>query len=203
MPSCTAGRPSAHARRRERSTTPSSACSRSRARKGVPAIRRRTGWRSSASPRSPRCGGTLSERIYVGADHAGFQLKQKLVDELKRLGYEPVDAGPKAMDPADDYPDFGRPVAEAVSKGTVKRGVLTCGTGLGMAYVANRLPRARAAVAWSPEVAELARKHNDANVLVLPSRFVSEEEGMEILHKWLGTACEGGPHARRLPEIDG
>src|SRR6266852_3095497 len=104
--------------------------------------------------------------------------------------------------PAEDYPDFGRPVAEAVSKGTVKRGVLTCGTGLGMAYVANRFPRVRAAVAWSPEVAELARKHDDANVLVLPSRFVSEEEGMEILHKWLDTAFEGGRHERRVAKID-
>src|SRR3979409_474610 len=121
-------------------------------------------------------GGRGSERIYVGADHAGFQLKQKLVDELKRLGYEPVDAGPMAMDPADDYPDFGRQVSAAVSKGIVKRGVLTCGTGLGMAFVANRFPRVRAAVAWTPEIAELARKHNNANVLVLPARFVSEEE---------------------------
>src|SRR5258708_31544716 len=134
----------------------------------------------------------MSEKIYVGADHAGFQLKQKLVDELKRLGYEPVDVGPKAMDPADDYPDYGRPVAQAVSKGTVKRGVLTCGTGLGMAYVANRLPRARAAVAWTPEIAELARKHNDANVLGLPSRFVSDEEGMEILDKWVDTRGDAG-----------
>lgn len=144
----------------------------------------------------------MSERIYVGADHAGFQLKERLVDELKRLGYEPVDVGPKAMDPTDDYPDYARPVAQAVSKGEVKRGVLTCGTGLGMAYVANRFPRVRAAVAWSPDIAELARRHNDANVLVLPSRFVSEEEGMEILHTWLDTAFEGGRHQRRVAKID-
>jgi ribose 5-phosphate isomerase B len=144
----------------------------------------------------------LSEQIFVGADHAGFLLKQRLVDELKRLGYEPVDVGPNAMDPADDFPDYGRPVAEAVSAGVVRRGVLTCGTGLGMAYVANRYPRVRAAVAWSPEVAELARKHNDANVLVLPARFVSEEEGMDILHKWLDTGFEGGRHERRVAKID-
>ena len=144
----------------------------------------------------------MSERIYVGADHAGFQLKQKLVEELRRLGYEPVDVGPTSVDPADDFPDYGRPVAKAVSKGDVQRGVLTCGTGLGMAYVANRYPRVRAAVAWSPEIAELARRHNDANVLVLPSRFVSEEEGMEILHKWLETQFEGGRHARRVAKID-
>ena len=106
----------------------------------------------------------MSEQIYVGADHAGFQLKQKLVDELQRLGYEPVDVGPKTMDPADDYPDYGRPVAAAVSEGKAARGVLTCGTGLGMTYIANRFPHVRAAVAWTPEIAELARKHNDANV---------------------------------------
>jgi ribose 5-phosphate isomerase B len=145
----------------------------------------------------------LSERIYVGADHAGFRLKQRLVEELKRLGYEPVDVGPAALDPSDDFPDYARPVAAAVSSGAAERGILTCGTGLGMSYVANRFPRVRAAVAWSPEVAELARRHNDANVLVLPARFVSEEEAMEILHRWLETPFEGGRHARRVAKIDG
>ncbi len=144
----------------------------------------------------------MSERIWVGADHAGFALKRQLVSELQRLGYEPVDVGPKTLDPADDYPDYARPVAEAVSAGGGRRGVLTCGTGLGMSFVANRYPGVRAALAWSPAVAELARKHNDANVLVLPSRFVSEEEGVEILHRWLGTPFEGGRHARRVAKID-
>jgi ribose 5-phosphate isomerase B len=144
----------------------------------------------------------LSERIYVGADHAGFALKQKLVDELKRLGYEPVDVGPTTLDPADDYPDYAKPVADAVSKGIAQRGVLTCGTGLGMGYVANRYPRVRAAVVWSPELAELSRKHNDANILVLPSRFVSEAEGLDILHRFLTTPFEGGRHERRVEKID-
>jgi ribose 5-phosphate isomerase B len=144
----------------------------------------------------------LSERIYVGADHAGFALKQKLVDELKRLGYEPVDVGPSKLDPADDYPDYAKPVADAVSKGIAQRGVLTCGTGLGMGYVANRYPRVRAAVVWSPELAELSRKHNDANILVLPSRFVSEAEGLDILHRFLTTPFEGGRHVRRVEKID-
>ena len=140
--------------------------------------------------------------MYVGADHAGFDLKQKLVAELEKLGYEAIDVGPKQLDPSDDYPDYAKPVAEAVSTGKAPLGVLTCGTGLGMAYAANRYPHVRAAVAWSPEVAELAKSHNDANVLVLPSRFVSEEEGMEILHKWLDTAFEGGRHERRVAKID-
>ena len=80
----------------------------------------------------------MSERILVGADHVGFKLKNRLVDELKKLGYEPIDVGPKALDPADDYPDYAKPVAKAVSSGEVQRGVLTCGTGLGMSYAANR-----------------------------------------------------------------
>ena len=144
----------------------------------------------------------MSERIYVGADHAGFELKQKLVDELKRLGYEPVDVGPATCDPTDDYPDFAKPVAEAVSKGIAPRGVLTCGTGFGMGYVANRYPRVRAAVVWSPEVAELSRTHNDANLLILPSRFVSDEEALDILRRFLATPFEGGRHKRRVEKID-
>ena len=140
--------------------------------------------------------------MYVGADHAGFDLKQKLVAELKKLGYEAIDVGPKKLDPSDDYPDYAKPVAEAVSTGKAPLGVLTCGTGLGMAYAANRYPHVRAAVAWSPEIAELAKSHNDANVLVLPSRFVSEDEGMEILHKWLATKFEGGRHQRRVEKIE-
>lgn len=144
----------------------------------------------------------MSEKIFIGADHAGFALKQKLVAELKRLGYEPVDVGPKTLDPADDFPDFAKPVAKAVSSGEIKRGILTCGTGLGMSYTANRYPKVRAAVAWSPEVAEMSRKHNDANVLVLPARFVSEDEGLAILHKWLDTNFEGGRHQRRVEKIE-
>ena len=144
----------------------------------------------------------MSERIFVGADHAGFELKNRLVAELRRLGYEAVDVGPKTLDPADDFPDYAKPVAEAVSNGAVQRGILTCGTGLGMSYVANRFPHVRAALAWTPEIAELSRKHNDANVLVLPSRFVSEAEGLDILHRWLETPFEGGRHARRVQKID-
>ena len=144
----------------------------------------------------------MSERIYVGADHAGFELKQKLVAELTKLGYEPIDVGPKTLDPADDYPDYAKPVADAVSRGVVQRGVLTCGAGLGMSFTANRYPHVRAALVWSPEVAELSRKHNDANVLVLPARFVSEAEGLEILHRWLTTKFEGGRHQRRVEKID-
>jgi ribose 5-phosphate isomerase B len=144
----------------------------------------------------------LSEKVFVGADHAGFELKQKLVAELRRLGYEPVDVGPKTLDPADDFPDYARPVAQAVSDGTARRGVLTCGTGLGMSYVANRYPHVRAAVVWNAEVAELSRRHNDANVLVLPSRCLKDEDSLDILRRWLSTPFEGGRHQRRVEKID-
>jgi ribose 5-phosphate isomerase B len=140
--------------------------------------------------------------VLVGADHAGFELKSKLMAELRRLGYDPADVGAAALDPQDDYPDFARPVAEAVSRGEVRRGVLTCGTGLGMTFVANRYPHVRAAVVWSPEIAELSRKHNDANILVLPSRFMSDDESLEILRRWLDTPFEGGRHERRVEKID-
>jgi len=93
-------------------------------------------------------------------------------------------------------------VAEAVSRGEVRRGVLTCGSGLGMSFVANRYPHVRAAVVWSPEVAELSRKHNDANILVLPSRFMSDSESLDTLRRWLDTPFEGGRHERRVEKID-
>jgi ribose 5-phosphate isomerase B len=89
-----------------------------------------------------------------------------------------------------------------VSSGEVQRGVLLCGTGLGMSYVANRYPGVRAAVAWTPEIAALARKHNDANVLVLPARFVSDEDAVAILKAWLDTDFEGGRHTRRVEKIE-
>jgi ribose 5-phosphate isomerase B len=144
----------------------------------------------------------MGEKIYVGADHVGFNLKNRLVAELKKLGYEPIDVGPKSLDPADDYPDYAKPVAQAVSVGQVKRGILTCGTGLGMSYTANRFPKVRAALAWNEQVAELSRQHGDSNLLVLPAQFVSEEQGVNILRKWLDTNFEAGRHQRRVEKID-
>src|SRR5437899_12855045 len=132
----------------------------------------------------------MPEKIFFGADHVGFDLKTRLVDELKKLGYEPIDVGPKKLDTADDYPDYAKPVAKAVSSGEVQRGVLTCGTGLGMSYAANRFPKVRAALAWNEQIAELSREHGDSNLLILPAQFVSEEQGINILHKWLETGFE-------------
>jgi ribose 5-phosphate isomerase B len=141
------------------------------------------------------------EDILIASDHAGFELKQKLEAELKRLGYAVRDFGTNSTD-STDYADFAHPLAREVSEGKARRGVLLCGTGLGMSYVANRYPNVRAAVTWSPEVAALARGHNDSNVLVLPARFVSEEDAKQILATWLATPFEGGRHERRVGKIE-
>jgi ribose 5-phosphate isomerase B len=143
----------------------------------------------------------MPEVIPIGADHAGYELKQRLVEELRALGYEPLDLGTDGPE-STDYPEYAHQVASQVEHQRAARGVLLCGTGLGMAYAANRHPGVRAAVAWSPEIARLAREHNDANVLILPARFVSEAEGVEILKTWLETGFAGGRHARRLAKID-
>jgi ribose 5-phosphate isomerase B len=141
------------------------------------------------------------ERIPIAADHAGFEMKAKIEDVLKKLGYEVEDLGATSAE-SSDYPDFAHPLAREVSEGEAKRGVLLCGTGLGMSYVANRYPHVRAAVVWSPEIAELARRHNDANVLVLPSRFLTDADAEKIVTTFLETPFEGGRHERRVGKIE-
>lgn len=143
----------------------------------------------------------MQEVIPIASDHAGFEMKQKMVARLRALGYEPQDLGTDS--PAStDYADYAHPVASKVEHGEVKRGVLLCGTGLGMSYAANRHAHVRAAVAWSPEIAELSRQHNDSNILVLPARFVSEEDANAILEAWLKTPFDGGRHERRVEKIE-
>jgi ribose 5-phosphate isomerase B len=139
--------------------------------------------------------------ILLASDHAGFALKEVLEAELRTLGYDVEDLGP-GSDDSTDYADYAHPLAARVSSGEAERGVLLCGTGLGMSYTANRYPHVRAAVAWTPEVAALAREHNDANVLVLPARFVGTDEGKAILKAWLDTPFAGGRHARRVAKIE-
>ena len=143
----------------------------------------------------------MAEVIPIAADHAGFELKERLEEYLKSLGYEVDDYGTDSP-VSSDYADFAHPVARRVSTGEAKRGILLCGTGLGMSYVANRYPHVRAAVVWSAEIAELARRHNDANVLVLPSRFMSPEDAQKALDVWLSTPFDGGRHARRVEKIE-
>jgi ribose 5-phosphate isomerase B len=143
----------------------------------------------------------MGERIPIASDHAGFEMKEKIKAKLTAMGFEVQDLGTNS--PAStDYPDYAHPLAKEIESGVAKRGILLCGTGLGMAYAANRHPHVRAAVAWLPEIAELARKHNDANVLALPSRFVSEGDAEAIVDKFLGTPFEGGRHQPRVDKIE-
>ena len=142
-----------------------------------------------------------AERIPIGADHAGFEMKEQLKVVLTDLGYEVEDVGTHSA-ASVDYPDYAHPVAREVETGKARRGVLLCGTGLGMAYAANRHPHVRAAVAWNTEVAAFSRLHNDANILVLPARCITDAEGVDILKTWLDTPFEGGRHERRVEKIE-
>jgi ribose 5-phosphate isomerase B len=141
------------------------------------------------------------ERIPIAADHAGFEMKAKLESVLEKMGYDVQDLGATSA-ASSDYPDFAHPLAQEVSDGEAKRGILLCGTGLGMSYVANRYPHVRAAVVWNAEIAELARRHNDANVLVLPSRYLSEDDAETIVKTFLETPFDGGRHERRVEKIE-
>jgi ribose 5-phosphate isomerase B len=143
----------------------------------------------------------VAEKIPIASDHAGFEMKEKLAKAMRDMGYEVEDLGTHS--PAStDYPDYAHPLASKVERGEVKRGVLLCGTGNGMAYAANRHHGVRAALAWSPDIAKLSREHNDANVLVLPARFLSDEDGVATLKAFLDTPFEGGRHIRRGEKID-
>ena len=139
--------------------------------------------------------------ILIASDHAGFDLKERLESWLRDLGYAVKDLGTQNEE-STDYADYAHPLAQQVSNGAAERGVLLCGTGLGMSYVANRYPHVRAAVAWSPEIAELSRQHNDANVLALLARFLSEDQARQIVKAWLDTPFEGGRHERRIEKIE-
>ena len=140
-------------------------------------------------------------RIAIGSDHAGFRHKQRLVELLRARGHEVVDFGTDSTD-AVDYPRFIRPVAEAVARGEVERGIVLGGSGNGEAIVANRVRGVRCALAWNVESARLGRAHNDANCLSLGERMVPADELAPILDAWLDTPFEGGRHERRVAQID-
>ena len=142
------------------------------------------------------------EMIPIASDHAGVEMKDRLVAELKKMGYQPDDIGGKDASKPDDYPDYAHPLAKAVSEGKAKRGILLCGSGISMDIVANRYPGVRAALAWEPEIGELSRKHNDSNVLVLPSRFMSDDQAVKTMKAWLDAKFEGGRHERRVKKIE-
>lgn len=138
--------------------------------------------------------------IAIGSDHAGFELKEEMKAYLGDLGISYKDMGPQSSS-AVDYPDYGERVAELVSNGKVEKGILICGTGIGMSIVANKFPGVRAALCNEPLSATLSRQHNDANVLVLAGRMIGKVMARVILKTWLNTAFEGGRHEARLKKI--
>jgi len=140
-------------------------------------------------------------KIAIGSDHAGFRYKEKIMELLSTLGHEVADFGTSSEEPVD-YPLFIRPVAEAVARGDAERGVVLGGSGNGEAMAANRVRKVRCALCWNVASARLARQHNDANVLSLGQRMLSEEEAMDIVRAWLETDFEGGRHLRRIQMLD-
>ena len=140
-------------------------------------------------------------RIAIGSDHAGYRYKEAIRRHLEAAGHEVVDFG-TASEEAVDYPLFIRPTAEAVARGECERGIVLGGSGNGEAIVANRVRGVRCALCWSVESAELGRRHNDANVISIGARMVSEELALAIVDAWLATPFEGGRHARRIAQID-
>lgn len=140
-------------------------------------------------------------KIAVGGDHAGFDYKQVLIGELEGLDHQVKDFGPYSGDSVD-YPDFVHPVAEGVASGEYDLGILLCGSANGVAITANKHQGIRAAVCWLPELAELGRSHNNANICCIPARFTSLEDASKIMKTFLDTAFEGGRHARRVDKID-
>jgi len=140
-------------------------------------------------------------RIALGSDHAGFRYKTLLAKHLVSLGHEVVDFGTSSEEPVD-YPDFIRPAAEAVARGDCERGIVLGGSGNGEAMAANRVKKVRCALCWNEETARLARMHNDANVISLGQRLITEEQAIAIVNIWLTTPFEGGRHIRRIQKLD-
>lgn len=139
-------------------------------------------------------------KVAFASDHAGYELKQFLIALMSERGYETVDFGTHSTESCD-YPDYAHPTALAVESGECGFGIAMCGTGNGIAMTLNKHQGIRAALCWMPEIASLAKQHNNANILVLPARFVSKEEAVAILDAYLDSEFEGGRHERRIEKI--
>ncbi len=140
-------------------------------------------------------------KIGVASDHAGYEYKNRLAELLTKKGYDVADYG-TYTEVSCDFPDFAHPLAEAVNKKEVEVGVALCGTGNGMAMTLNKHEGIRAGIAWNSEIARLIKAHNDANILVMPARFISYQMATRILATWLSTPAEGGRHERRRQKIN-
>ena len=142
----------------------------------------------------------MKKYIPIGADHAGFELKKAIIKHLKEKGYELEDFGCYSEE-SIDYPDYGHPVAEKVNSNTTTLGIVICGSGNGINMTVNKHQGVRGALCWGVEIAELARQHNNANVLALPARYLSTEEALLIVDAFFETEFEGGRHERRVNKI--
>ena len=140
-------------------------------------------------------------RIVLGADHAGFEMKQDLVRFVRGLGHETLDVGTSSASQPDDYPDFAEALAMAVGRGDAARGILVCGSGIGMAITANKVAGIRAANIGSEYEAQMSREHNNLNVLTLSARILEESAARQIVQIWLETPFSGGRHSGRLEKI--
>lgn len=136
-------------------------------------------------------------KIAIGADHGGFELKERIVEYLKSSGIEFKDFGTFSLDSCD-YPKIGAEVAEQVAKGNFNRGILVCGSGIGMSIIANRFKKVRAALCWDMTTAKFSRTHNDANLLCLGQRVIDNQLALEMVDLWLKTEFEGGRHKLRV-----
>ncbi len=142
----------------------------------------------------------MTKILPIGCDHAGFELKTKIIARLKEQGYEIDDKGCYSTD-SIDYPDFAHPVANEVENNPGTLGILLCGSGNGINMTANKHQGIRAALCWTPEIAKLAREHNNANILTLPARFLDDQTAFEIVDVFFSTDFEGGRHQKRVEKI--
>ena len=141
-------------------------------------------------------------KIAIGNDHAGVEVKRKIERYLSQKGYTVINKGYDGKESVD-YPDYIHPVSLEVKEKKAQIGIIICGSGNGAAMTANKHKGVRAAICWSEKIAELARQHNDANIISIPSRFLSEEETISIVEAFIKTDFEGGRHKRRIDKIDG
>lgn len=139
------------------------------------------------------------KNLVIGSDHAGFELKEYLKSQLS-AEYNIIDVGTNSTDSVD-YPDFGKKLAEEISSENADKGILVCGSGVGISIAANRNPSVRAALCHNQEIAKLSRQHNDANVISLGARFLEEQEALDICNIFLSTEFEGGRHANRVEKL--
>lgn len=143
---------------------------------------------------------SIEMKVYIASDHAGYEMKEAIKKHFSSL-FEWEDLGTSSSESVD-YPDYAHPLASAVAQSPESRAVLLCGTGNGVAMTANKHADVRAALCWNTEIASLARQHNNANVVVLPARFISPDEAFAIVDTFFNTSFEGGRHARRVEKIN-